>query len=150
RSSALAVHTDHPYHHLVVHPLVPPCTSRMRYRGGVDGKATAVFDGITVVHRDAQGTVAHQENRNLLLSESATVHTKPHLEIDADDVKCSHGTTVGSLDEQALFYMRARGIPEETARAMLTEAFLRAPVDTIRDEQVREALLELVGAEEGR
>lgn len=141
---------DHLDHHLVVHHRVPHCTSQMRHHGVIDDKATAVFDGITVVHRDAQGTVAHQENRNLLLSESATVHTKPHLEIDADDVKCSHGTTVGSLDEQSLFYMRARGIPEETARAMLTEAFLRAPVDTIRDERVREALLELVGAEEGR
>src|SRR5690606_2208378 len=106
--------------------------------------ATAVFDGITVVHRDAQGTVAHQEHRNLLLSESATVHTKPHLETDADDVKCSHGTTVGSLDEQALFYLRARGIPEDLARAMLTEAFVQAPVDAFPGEAVRELVRELV------
>jgi Fe-S cluster assembly protein SufD len=145
----LARGTDHLDHHLRVDHRVPHCTSHMRYHGVIDGKATAVFDGITVVHRDAQGTSAHQENRNLLLSELATVHTKPHLEIDADDVKCSHGTTVGSLDEQALFYMQARGIPEDTARAILTEAFVEAPIDVF-PERARDLVRDLVrGARDG-
>jgi Fe-S cluster assembly protein SufD len=140
----LARGEDHLDHHLRVEHRAPHCTSHMRYHGVIDGKATAVFDGITVVHRDAQGTSGHQENRNLLLSEQATVHTKPHLEIDADDVKCSHGSTVGSLDEQALFYMRARGIPEDVARAMLTEAFVEAPIDSFPGERVQELVRALV------
>ena len=116
-------------HHTLVEHQASHCRSGQTYRGIVLGHGTAVFDGIVVVHRDAQKTEAHQENRNLLLSETATVHTKPHLEIDADDVVCSHGVTVGSLDEDQLFYLRARGIPEGLAHSMLTYAFLRAIVD---------------------
>jgi Fe-S cluster assembly protein SufD len=136
---------DHVDHHTLVEHQVAHCRSAQTYRGIVSGKGTAVFDGIVVVHRDAQKTEAHQENRNLLLSETATVHTKPHLEIDADDVVCSHGATVGSLDEDQLFYLRTRGIPEELAHSMLTYAFLESIVDRVSHEptraRMREALL---------
>jgi len=136
---------DHVDHHTLVEHQASHCRSEQTYRGIVSGKGTAVFDGIVVVHRDAQKTEAHQENRNLLLSEGATVHTKPHLEIDADDVICSHGATVGSLDEDQSFYLRTRGIPEDLARAMLTYAFLESIVDRVSHEptrmRMREALL---------
>ena len=128
-------------HHTVVEHAKPRCFSRQNYRGVLDGKGQAVFDGIVRVHRDAQKTEAHQENRNLLLSDSATVHTKPHLEIDNDDVICSHGATVGSLDEAQLFYLRTRGLSEEMARAVLTFAFMRSVVDEIDDTPVRDELL---------
>jgi Fe-S cluster assembly protein SufD len=136
---------DHVDHHTRVEHQASNCRSQQTYRGIASGKATAVFDGIVVVHRDAQKTEAHQENRNLLLSDTATVHTKPHLEIDADDVICSHGATVGSLDEDQLFYLRTRGIPKDLARAMLIYAFLESIVDRVRHEptrtRMREALL---------
>jgi Fe-S cluster assembly protein SufD len=136
---------DHVDHHTLVEHQAPHCQSTQTYRGIVSGKGTAVFDGVVVVHRDAQKTEAHQENRNLLLSDTATVHTKPHLEIDADDVICSHGATVGALDESQLFYLRARGVPKDLARAMLTYAFLESVVDRISHAatraRMREALL---------
>jgi len=133
---------DHVDHHTLVEHEASHCRSEQTYRGMASGKGTAVFDGIVVVHRDAQKTEAHQENRNLLLSETATVHTKPHLEIDADDVICSHGATVGSLDEDQLFYLRTRGIPEDLAHAMLTYAFLEAVVDRVAHEPTRERMRE--------
>lgn len=136
----LADGQDHVDHHTLVEHRAPRCRSDQVYRGIADGRGTAVFDGIVVVHRDAQKTEAHQENRNLLLSETATVHTKPHLEIDADDVICSHGATVGALDDGQLFYLRARGIPEELARAMLTFAFIEQIVDQVQDEDTRSRL----------
>jgi Fe-S cluster assembly protein SufD len=136
---------DHVDHHTLVEHCAPSCRSTQTYRGIASGKGTAVFDGLVIVHRDAQHTEAHQENRNLLLSDTATVHTKPHLQIDADDVICSHGATVGSLDEDQLFYLRARGVPEELARAILTFAFVQAVVDRVDHEptrtRLREALL---------
>jgi len=133
---------DHADHHTLVEHQAPHCRSAQTYRGIVSGKGTAVFDGVVIVHRDAQKTEAHQENRNLLLSDTATVHTKPHLEIDADDVICSHGATVGSLDEDQLFYLRARGIPEDLALAMLTYAFLESIVDRVNHEPTRERMRE--------
>jgi len=136
---------DHVDHHTRVEHQAPHCRSDQTYRGIASGKGTAVFDGIVVVHRDAQKTEAHQENRNLLLSDTATIHTKPHLEIDADDVICSHGATVGALDDDQLFYLRTRGVPKDFAHSMLTFAFLEAIVDRISDEstraRMREALL---------
>jgi Fe-S cluster assembly protein SufD len=136
---------DHVDHHTLVEHQAPHCRSGQTYRGIVSGKSTAVFDGLVIVHRDAQKTEAHQENRNLLLSDTATIHTKPQLEIDADDVICSHGATVGALDEDQLFYLRARGVPEDFALAMLTYAFLESIVDRVSHEptrvRMREALL---------
>ncbi len=142
-------HVDHQTH--VTHA-VPQGTSRQVYRGVVGGSGRAVFNGIVVVERDAQRASAHQENRNLLLSEDAVVHTKPHLEIDADDVSCSHGATVGSLDEGALFYLRSRGIGEPEARALLTYAFVGDLVEELPKEargEVRERLADRLAQGEG-
>ncbi|MBC7174451.1 MAG: SufD family Fe-S cluster assembly protein, partial [Polyangiaceae bacterium] len=132
---------EHVDHQLVVVHRAPHCTSRQTYRGVLDGAGAAVFDGTIVVERGAQKTEAHQENRNLLLSDSAVVNTKPHLRIDTDDVICSHGATVGSLDREQLFYLRARGVPEAMARAMLTFAFLKALLDRVSHEPTRERLV---------
>jgi Fe-S cluster assembly protein SufD len=136
---------DHVDHHTLVEHRAPHCRSDQTYRGIASGHGTAVFDGIVIVHRGAQKTEAHQENRNLLLSDAATIHTKPHLEIDADDVICSHGATIGSIDEDQLFYLRARGIPNDLAHAMLTYAFLESIIDRVTHEptrnRMREALL---------
>jgi len=135
----LAADGDVVDHHTRVEHHEGHCRSDQNFRGVLAGRGHGVFDGIIVVHRDAQRTDAHMQNRNLLLSDHATIHTKPHLEIDADDVACSHGATVGALDDDQLFYLRTRGIPEETARAMLTYAFIREnieslPSDVLRDE----------------
>jgi Fe-S cluster assembly protein SufD len=122
---------EHVDHYTLIEHQAPRCTSNERYRGIVDGNGHAVFDGTVVVARDAQHTDAHQENRNLLLDDDAVVNTRPHLRIDADDVKCSHGATVGSLDPAQLFYLRARGVGEDQARALLTYAFVRELIDEI-------------------
>ncbi len=135
---------DHVDHHTLVEHQAPRCRSDQTYRGIASGRGTAVFDGVVLVHRDASKTEAHQENRNLLLSDTATVHTKPHLEIDTDDVICSHGATVGSLDASQLFYLRTRAIPEELARAMLTYAFIEEVVDRVSHEPTRDRLREAV------
>jgi Fe-S cluster assembly protein SufD len=108
------------------------CTSRELYKGVLDQRATGVFSGRIRVHPDAQQTDASQTNKNLLLSEDAMVDTKPQLEIFADDVKCTHGAAVGQLDEDAIFYLRTRGMAQEDARRLLTYAFAREMVDLIR------------------
>lgn len=110
-------------HHTFVDHVEPSCTSREHYRGIVSGKAHTIFDGTIKVRPGAQRTSARQENRNLILSGDAVIHSKPHLEIDADDVICSHGATVGQLNADELFYLRARGIGEEAGRALLIHAF---------------------------
>lgn len=109
--------------HTRVDHLAPHTSSEENYRGIVDGRGRAVFNGKAVVHQDAQKIEAHQSNRNLLLSDQAEVDTKPELEIYADDVKCSHGATVGQLDADALFYLLSRGIDRPVARSLLTFAF---------------------------
>jgi FeS assembly protein SufD len=111
-------------HHFLVDHRAAGCTSRMGCRGIVDGGGRAVFDGRSFVRREAPRSDARQETRNLLLADDAVLNAKPHLEIDNDDVICSHGATVGRLDDEALFYMRSRGIDGETARALLTRAFV--------------------------
>jgi cysteine desulfurase/selenocysteine lyase len=119
-------------HHTFIDHARPHCSSSESYSGIVDGRAHAVVDAMIAVRRDAQQTSAHQELHNLLLSDAATVNAKPHLEIDADDVACTHGATVGALDDDQLFYLRSRGIPEPRARAMLTYAFLAGAPDRRR------------------
>lgn len=101
----------------------PNCFSDEKYKGILKGQSTAVFNGKIMVHLDAQKTNAYQRNQNILLSDEATVNTKPQLEIFADDVKCTHGATIGQLDEEPMFYLRSRGIPEDVARKMLLNAF---------------------------
>jgi len=122
---------EHVDHQLRVDHEAGHCTSRVRYHGLLDGRGHAVFNAMGVVHRDAPGSAAHQVNRNLLLSDDATIDTKPHLEIDCDEVAASHGTTVGALDETQLFYHRSRGIPEPDARSILTYAFVRELLDRV-------------------
>ena len=123
--------------HTLVDHRVPHCESREFYKGVYGGAAKGVFNGRVMVRPKAQKTNAFQENKNLLLSEKAAVDTKPQLEIFADDVKCSHGCTVGQLDEEALFYLRSRGIPEHESKALLLYAFgdeviQRVPLKALR------------------
>jgi Fe-S cluster assembly protein SufD len=132
--------------HLDVRHEVPGCASRESFRGILYGKGRAVFDGRVYVARDAQKTDAQLSNRNLVLSRNAEVDTKPQLEILADDVKCSHGTTVGQLDPQSLFYLRSRGIPLNQARRMLCLGFAGEVLDALSLEPLRG----YVAAEVGR
>lgn len=132
-------------YHLDVDHRIGHCASRERFKGILYGKGRAVFDGRVHVARDAQKTDAHLSNKNLILSRSAEVDTKPQLEIFADDVKCSHGTTVGQLDPQALFYLRSRGIPQASARRMLCLGFAGEIIDAIGPEPLREYAAAQVG-----
>ncbi|WP_207458343.1 Fe-S cluster assembly protein SufD [Azospirillum sp. SYSU D00513] len=121
----------------------PNGTSREVYKGAIDDTARAVFQGKILVRPGAQKTDGYQINRALLLSDNAEIDSKPELEIYADDVKCSHGATIGELDEDALFYMRARGIEKDQARSLLIGAFLAEAIEEIADETVREAFQEI-------
>ncbi|MDB5410482.1 MAG: Fe-S cluster assembly protein SufD [Rhodospirillales bacterium] len=118
----------------------PGCKTREVFKGVVEEQAHGVFQGKIQVRQAAQKTDAHQLNKNLLLGERAIVDTKPELEIFADDVKCSHGATVGDLDEAAMFYLRARGIPEKQARNMLVEAFAADAIDLVEDLRLQQHL----------
>ncbi|MEN8195820.1 MAG: Fe-S cluster assembly protein SufD, partial [Pseudomonadota bacterium] len=117
----------------VIEHKAPGSRSSEVFKGALDGRARGVFQGRIVVHRDAQRTDGHQLNKTLLLDRNAEMDTKPELEIYADDVKCSHGATIGELDETALFYLRTRGIDEATARDILVSAFLNEAVEELRD-----------------
>ncbi len=120
-----ALHHDHQHidNHIQIDHIAPLGTSNMIYKGTVDKKARAVFNGKIHVHPDAQKTQSHQKNHNLLLSPDAAVDTKPELEIYADDVKCAHGDTVGQLDQDILFYLRSRGLDEKSAIQLLIHAY---------------------------
>mgnify|MGYP001566584640 CR=1 FL=1 len=118
----------------------PHCDSHELYKGILDGRSRAVFNGKVFVRKDAQKTDAKQTNRNLILSDDAIVDTKPQLEIFADDVKCTHGATIGQLDENALFYLQSRGIGEEAARSLLTYGFADDVLKRIKVKSLRETL----------
>jgi Fe-S cluster assembly protein SufD len=118
----------------------PHCESIELYKGVLDQSARGVFDGRIIVRPDAQKTVSRQENRNLLLSENAIVDSKPTLEIHNDDVKCNHGSTIGQIQEEPMFYLRSRGIGEEEARSLLVYAFAGEIVDRMKLEPVREQI----------
>ncbi len=126
---------------------VPRCSSRQLYKGVLDGRSRGIFNGHVIVRQDAQHTDAEQMNRNLLLSEHAEADTRPQLEIYADDVKCSHGATVGQLDQDALFYLRARGIDNALARRMLISAFSSEIAERLTLEPVRRRFEQLVAAQ---
>lgn len=123
--------------HTVVDHAVPNCMSNELYKGVMNGKSTAVFNGKIFVRPDAQKTNAFQTNRNILLSDDATINTKPQLEIYADDVKCSHGTSTGRIDEEALFYLRARGVGKENARMLLIRAFVEEVVNQVKIDEIK-------------
>ncbi|MEY2428620.1 MAG: Fe-S cluster assembly protein SufD [Verrucomicrobiota bacterium] len=131
-------------HHMVVEHAQPHCNSHEYYNGILDGRSKGVFHGRILVRQAAQKTDAKQTNKNLLLSEDATADTKPQLEIYADDVKCTHGATIGQLNEESIFYLRARGIGSETARRMLIHAFAGEITDRIRHVAAREEMDKLV------
>ena len=117
---------------------MPHCESNELYKGIIDDKSTGVFNGKIFVRRDAQKTNAYQSSKNILMSDDATINTKPQLEIYADDVKCSHGTSTGKLDEDKIFYLRARGLSEASAKKLLMHAFASEVVDTIKIGALRE------------
>lgn len=127
---------QHVDNHTVVDHKVANCQSNELYKGVIDGKATAVFNGKVYVRKDAQKINAFQSNGNVLLSDDATMNSKPELEIYADDVKCSHGSTTGQLDEEAIFYLRARGLSETSARQLMVGAFIEDVIQKIEDESV--------------
>jgi Fe-S cluster assembly protein SufD len=126
--------------HTRVDHLQPHGTSNEFYKGILDGHARSVFNGKVIVHPDAQKTDARQSNKNLLLSVNAEADTKPELEIYADDVKCSHGATVGQLDADSVFYLRSRGLDETAARNLLTFAFAREIIEQVKVAPLRSYL----------
>lgn len=128
----------------------PEGVTRECYRGVIEDEGRGAFDGIIYVGQGASKTDARQENRNLLLGPTAVAHTKPHLEIDNDDVSCSHGATVGQLDEQQLFYLRSRGVAEDEARSVLTWAFAKEIVDRCPSGSLRRVVEETLEAREAR
>jgi Fe-S cluster assembly protein SufD len=134
----------HVDNHTVVDNVKPNCFSNELYKGIIDEKATGVFNGKIFVQPQAQKTNAYQSNKNILLSDDASVNTKPQLEIFADDVKCSHGCTVGRLNEEGLFYLQSRGIPSKIARSLLLHAFAIDVLEHIRPEPIREYVDKLI------
>ncbi|MFH1417568.1 MAG: Fe-S cluster assembly protein SufD [Planctomycetota bacterium] len=135
---------QHADNHLRVEHRTPHTSSREFFRGILDGRSRGVFCGRIVVQPGAQKTNAKQTNMNLLLSDQAQVDTKPQLEIFADDVKCTHGATIGQIDEDAIFYLRSRGIGEDAARSLLTYAFAGESLARVRDQRLRGQLEQLV------
>jgi Fe-S cluster assembly protein SufD len=142
----LPQHTQHHDSHIRVEHLAPNCHSRQHYRGLLADRARGVFTGRIYVKDVAQKTDAIQHNSNLLLSSRASVTTKPQLEIYADDVRCTHGATSGELDDNSLFYLRSRGVPETTARLLLLHAFAGENIDRIEHADTREAVRSIIDA----
>lgn len=135
---------QHVDNHTKIAHMKPHSNSNELYKGIMDDTSTAVFNGKVHVFQNAQKTNAFQSNKNILLSDNATINTKPELEIYADDVKCSHGTTTGQFDEDALFYLRARGIGEQSARALLVEAFANDVTTSLSSEALKNHVLSLI------
>ena len=132
--------------HTIVDHVKPHCESYEWYKNIPQDESTAVFNGKIFVREDAQKTNAFQQNNNMLIGDKSTVYTKPQLEIFADDVKCSHGCTMGQFDDEALFYLRARGIGEESARILLVHAFAFDVTSRFSNEAVRSYVENLVAA----
>ena len=135
---------QHLDNYMLVEHASPRCASRQFYNGILDGHAHGVFHGRIIVHKDAQKTDAKQTNRNLLLSDDAQIDTKPQLEIYADDVKCTHGATIGQIEGDALFYLRSRGIDELSARKLLLFAFASECLDRMKQGPIRKHVEELI------
>src|SRR5690606_35272610 len=127
--------------HVLIDHQVPDCESYQFYKGLLDGESTGVFNGRIMVHKDAQRTNAYQSSKAVLLSTGATVHSMPQLEIFADDVKCSHGAAIGQLSKDELFYFKARGIDEATAKSILNFAYAVEVIGKISDNKLQAYLL---------
>lgn len=136
-------------HYTLVQHATPNCESHQNYKGIFDGNSTGVFNGKIYVEREAQKTDAFQQNNNILLSEKATINAKPQLEIFADDVKCSHGCTIGQLDESAMFYMQSRGIPKKEAKALLMYAFSNEVIESIKISELKNRITKLIASKLG-
>lgn len=135
---------QHVDNHTFVDHAKPNCMSNELYKGILDDNARGVFNGKIIVRQDAQKTNAYQQNKTILLSKTATIDTKPQLEIFADDVKCSHGATVGHLDDTSEFYIRSRGVPQELAKSMLIRAFANDVIETIKIEPLKEQINHMI------
>ncbi len=135
---------QHVDHHTLVHHIEPNCESHQDYKGIFDERATGVFNGKVIVEKEAQKTNAYQQNNNVLISDKATINAKPQLEIFADDVKCSHGCTIGQLDENALFYMQQRGIPKKEGRALLMFAFANTVLESVKIPEVKSRITKII------
>lgn len=135
---------QHVDHNTLVHHIEPNCESHQDYKGIFGENSTGVFNGKIVVEKLAQKTNAFQANNNILLSDKATIYTKPQLEIFADDVKCSHGCTIGQLDESAMFYMRSRGIPEKEAKALLMYAFSNNVLSSVKIPEIKQRITNII------
>lgn len=131
--------------HTLMDHQVPNCRSNELYKGIINEKSTGVFNGKIYVRKDAQKTNAYQSSKNILLSDEGTINTKPELEIYADDVKCSHGTSTGKIDESAMFYLNARGISKDSAKIMLLNAFAEEVIDKIEHEGLKELVQTKLG-----
>ncbi|MDP2387159.1 MAG: Fe-S cluster assembly protein SufD [Bacteroidota bacterium] len=129
--------------HTYIDHAMPNCNTNELYKGIAYEKSSLVFNGKIMVRRDAQKTNAYQSSKNILMSDDASIYTKPQLEIYADDVKCSHGTSTGKVDEDALFYLKARGIGDESARKLLLQAFAQELIDKIEIPSLHDKVLEL-------
>jgi len=135
---------QHVDHNTLVHHIEPNCESHQDYKGIFHDRSTGVFNGKVIVNKEAQKTNAFQSNNNILLSDKASINTKPQLEIFADDVKCSHGCTIGQLDESAMFYMQSRGIPEKEAKALLMFAFSNNVLDSVKIPEIKQRITKII------
>jgi Fe-S cluster assembly protein SufD len=133
----IAAGDQHVDNHTVIDHTKPHCSSNELYKGILDDRSSAVFNGAIIVRKDAQKTDARQSNKNLLLSEAASINSKPQLEINADDVKCAHGTTIGHLDEDSIYYLRSRGVGLNDARRVLTYGFANDVINRMKLDAVR-------------
>ena len=135
---------QHVDNHTLVNHKYENCESHELYKGIYDDKSTGVFNGKVIVEKEAQKTNAFQQNDNILIGDRSSVNTKPQLEIFADDVKCSHGCTIGQLDESALFYMQSRGIPMRQAKGLMLYAFCNEVVEKIKIPALKTRILKLL------
>ncbi len=135
---------QHVDHHTLVHHIEPNCESHQDYKGIFDERSTGVFNGKVIVNKEAQKTNAYQKNNNVLVSDRATINAKPQLEIFADDVKCSHGCTIGQLDDDALFYMQQRGIPQKEGKALLMYAFANTVLESVKIPEVKSRITKII------
>ncbi|WP_338409680.1 Fe-S cluster assembly protein SufD [uncultured Flavobacterium sp.] len=137
---------QHVDHYTLVQHATPNCESHQNYKTIIGDRATGVFNGKIFVEKEAQKTNAFQQNNNILLSDKATINAKPQLEIFADDVKCSHGCTIGQLDENAMFYMQQRGIPKKEARALLMFAFCNEAIESIKIPELKHRITKIIAS----
>ncbi|HEX8574870.1 MAG TPA: Fe-S cluster assembly protein SufD [Flavobacterium sp.] len=140
---------QHVDHYTLVQHATPNCESHQNYKTILGGSSTGVFNGKIFVEKEAQKTDAFQQNNNILLGDKATINAKPQLEIFADDVKCSHGCTIGQLDESAMFYMQQRGIPKKEAKALLMYAFSNEVIESIRIPELKQRITKIIATKLG-